>query len=36
MRPTIDRVLPLEHVGEGLEAMTEGVAFGKIVVTLLS
>jgi NADPH:quinone reductase-like Zn-dependent oxidoreductase len=31
LRPTIDRVLPLEKAGEGLEAMAAGDLVGKIV-----
>ena len=31
LRPTIDRVLPLERAGEGLEAMAAGELVGKIV-----
>jgi NADPH:quinone reductase-like Zn-dependent oxidoreductase len=32
VRPMIDRVLPLDRVAEGLAALADGTAFGKVVV----
>ena len=34
LRPTIDRVLPLEQIHEGFAAMEKGESAGKIVITL--
>lgn len=34
LRPHIDRTIPLERVGEGLEAMASGDLVGKIVVEM--
>lgn len=34
LRPLIDRVLPLDRIHEGFEAMTEGTLSGKVVITM--
>ena len=32
LRPTVDRVLPLSRVVEGLQALADGEVFGKVVI----
>jgi NADPH:quinone reductase-like Zn-dependent oxidoreductase len=33
LKPTIDRVLPLSEVKDGMQAVADGQVFGKVVLT---